>query len=123
MLSYEQIFNFISSMSGFIGLTKVAAYGTAKTGVLGMTRAFASDFSENGIRFNAIVPGFIETEIFRKAVEGDPERRQKILARTPMGKFGDPMDIGWAALYLASDASSFVTGTFLTVDGGALIGF
>jgi NAD(P)-dependent dehydrogenase (short-subunit alcohol dehydrogenase family) len=54
---------------------------------------------------------------------GDPERQQKILARTPMGKFGDPMDIGWVALYLASDASSFVTGTFLTVDGGALIGF
>jgi gluconate 5-dehydrogenase len=114
---------FISSMSGFMGLTKVAAYSAAKTGVLGLVRSLASELSGEGIRFNAIVPGFIETPMFRRAVDGDPERQRKILGRTPMGKFGDPADVGWAALYLASDASKFVTGTSLTVDGGALIGF
>ncbi|MDR1136768.1 MAG: SDR family oxidoreductase [Synergistaceae bacterium] len=114
---------FVSSMSGFIGLTKVAAYSAAKTGVLGLTRSLASELSGEGIRFNAIVPGFIETPMFRKAVGDDPERQRKILDRTPMKKFGDPLDIGWAALYLASDASAFVTGTSLVVDGGALIGF
>jgi gluconate 5-dehydrogenase len=114
---------FVSSMSGFIGLTNVAAYSTAKTGILGLTRSLASELSGEGIRFNAIVPGFIETPMFRQAVGDDPERQRKILSRTPMNKFGDPLDVGWAALYLASDASAFVTGTSLVVDGGALVGF
>jgi gluconate 5-dehydrogenase len=61
--------------------------------------------------------------MLRKAIEGDDERKNKILGRTPMKKFGKPDDIGWAATYLASDAAGFVSGHVLIVDGGALIGF
>lgn len=114
---------FVSSMSGFIGLTQMTGYSVSKTGILGMVRTLASELSGSGIRFNAIAPGFIDTPMFQKATANDPERQRKILSRTPMNQFGTPMDIGWAALYLASDASSFVTGTCLTVDGGCVTGF
>ena len=95
----------------------------AKSGTLGMMRSFASELSGTGIRFNAIVPGmdrYADVEVFQCR---RPGRAQRIIGRTPMKKFGQPEDIGWAALYLASDASRFVTGTSLVVDGGAMIGF
>lgn len=114
---------FISSMTGFIGLTYVTAYAAAKSGVLGMVRTLSSEISQDGIRVNAIAPGFIETPMFHQATDGDPERQHKILSRTPMRKYGTPMDIGWAAVYLCSPAASFVSGTALIVDGGAVIGF
>lgn len=114
---------FISSMSGFMGLTNVSAYGTAKAGVMGMVRSFASELSEAGIRVNAIVPGFIESPMFRKAMENDLQRYEKIIGRTPMKKTGSPEDIGWACVYLASEASAYVTGTQIIVDGGNLVGF
>lgn len=114
---------FISSMTGFIGLPYVTAYAAAKSGVLGMVRTLSSEISPDGVRVNAIVPGFIETPMFHQATDGDPARQQKILSRTPMKKYGTPMDIGWAAVYLCSPAASFITGTALTVDGGAVIGF
>jgi gluconate 5-dehydrogenase len=72
---------------------------------------------------NAIAPGWIETEMSRKALDGDPARRDKILSRTPMGRLGKPADIGWAAVYLSSPAAEFVTGVILPVDGGISIGF
>ncbi len=114
---------FISSMSAFFGLTSVTAYSAAKSAVLGLTRSIASEVSCDNVRVNAIAPGFIDSEMFRKAVEGDEDRQNKILGRTPMNKYGDAMDIGWAAVYLCSPAASFVTGTCLAVDGGCLIGF
>lgn len=114
---------FISSMTGFIGQPYVAGYSAAKSSVLGLVRTLASEVSSEGIRINAIAPGWIETPMLHKAVDNDPPRKAKILGRTPMNKFGKPEDIGWAAVYLCSNAASFVNGISLVVDGGALIGF
>lgn len=114
---------FTASMTSFFGLPRVFAYTTAKSAYLGMVRSLAVDLSPKGIRVNAIAPGFIETEISRRAMEGDPLRRQKVLHRTPIGRFGTPEDVGWAAVYLSSPAARFLTGVVLPVDGGMLIGF
>ncbi|WP_429189237.1 SDR family NAD(P)-dependent oxidoreductase [Fusobacterium sp. PH5-44] len=114
---------FISSMTGFLGQPYVTGYSAAKSAVLGMVRTLATEVSSEGIRINAIAPGWIETPMLHKALDGDPERKNKILGRTPMKKFGKPEDIGWAAVYLCSNAASFVNGVSLIVDGGALIGF
>ena len=114
---------FQASMTSFIGQPYVMGYSTAKAGYLGMMRTLATEASGSGVRVNAIAPGWIDTPMFRKATDGDPERKAKILGRTPMNKVGDPTDIGWAAVYLCSDAAKFVSGVCLPVDGGALIGF
>ena len=114
---------FISSMSAYIGLPYVSAYGAAKAGVLGFARVLASEVSGDNVRVNAITPGFIETEMFRKATSGDPARQERILSRTSMHRYGKPEDIGWAAVYLCSDAANFISGTSLVVDGGMLTGF
>ena len=88
-----------------------------------MTRSLAAELSASGIRVNAIAPGWIESPMLRQALAGDKARADKILGRTPMARFGEPSDIGWAAVYLASPAAKFVTGVCLPVDGGASIGF
>ena len=72
---------------------------------------------------NAIAPGWVDTPMTRKALAGDQARIDKILGRTPMGRFGEPDDIGNAAVYLCSPAAKFITGVVLPVDGGASIGF
>jgi gluconate 5-dehydrogenase len=114
---------FTASMASLFGLPLVIAYAAAKSAYVGMVRTYATEFSPHGVRVNAIAPGWIETEMSRKALAGDPGRRDKILGRTPMGKLGQPSDIGWAAVYLASPAAAFVTGVILPVDGGISIGF
>jgi gluconate 5-dehydrogenase len=114
---------FIASMASLFGLPQVVAYSAAKSAYVGMVRALATELSPHGVRVNAIAPGFIETEMSRKALEGDPARRDRILTRTPMARLGDPDDIGMAAVYLCSAAAKFVTGIVLPVDGGASIGF
>ncbi len=114
---------FISSMSALLGMTRVCVYGSAKSALMGLTRCMAGDVSADGIRVNAIIPGFIDTPMFHQAVDSDLPRQQKILGHTPMGSYGRPEDIGWAAVYLCSNAASFVNGTSLTVDGGCAIGF
>lgn len=114
---------FITSMAGLFGIPQVVAYSAAKSAFIGMVRSLATEVSPHGVRVNAIAPGWIETEMSRKAVSGDPERKRKILGRTPAGRFGDPADIGLAAVYLSSPAAKFVTGAVLPVDGGASIGF
>lgn len=83
----------------------------------------ATEFSADGVRINAIAPGWIDSKMMRTALDEDPARRDKILGRPPMGCFGDADDIGWAAVYLSSTAAKFVTGVVLPVDGGASIGF
>ncbi|QTQ13857.1 SDR family oxidoreductase [Treponema parvum] len=113
----------ISSMSAYLALTKVAAYGSAKGAVLGMVKCLSGDLAPFGIRVNAIAPGFIDTPMFHKAVDDDLPRQKKILGHTPMGIYGKPEDVAWAGLYLASDASGFVTGVSIPVDGGCSIGF
>lgn len=114
---------FISSMAGLFGIPHVAAYSAAKTGVIGLTRALAAEWSAKGVRVNALAPGWIETDFNRGILAADGERRSKILGRTPMGCFGKPEDVGWAAVFLCSPAACFITGVVLPVDGGASIGF
>jgi NAD(P)-dependent dehydrogenase (short-subunit alcohol dehydrogenase family) len=114
---------FIASMASLIGLPQVTAYSAAKAGHLGLVRSLAVEASPHGVRINAIAPGWIESDMLRCSMNGDPERSAKVLARTPMKRFGTPEDVGWAATYLCSPAARFVTGTVLTVDGGASIGF
>lgn len=113
----------ISSMASQYGIPKVIAYTASKSAVEGMTRAMATELSPRGIRINCIAPGFIATEMSAKALNNDPERRAKAMGRTPMGEMGQPSDIGDAALFLASDASKYITGVVLPVDGGNSVGF
>ncbi|MEX6688901.1 glucose 1-dehydrogenase [Danxiaibacter flavus] len=113
----------ISSMAAQYGLPKVVAYTASKTAIEGMTRSLAVELSPSGIRVNCIAPGFIATDMSAKALNNDPERKAKVMGRTPMGKLGEPADIGYAVVYLASNAAKYVTGVVLCVDGGNSIGF
>ena len=114
---------FIASMASLIGIPNVFAYSAAKTGYLGMVRALAVENGSYGITVNAIAPGWIDSEMMRKALDSDPDRKKKILMRTPMEKFGQPEDVANAAVFLASPLAAFITGSCLPVDGGAAIGF
>jgi len=113
----------ISSMAAQYGLPKVIAYSASKTAIDGMTRAMAVELSPQGIRVNAIAPGFIYSAMTDKALNSDPERKAKVFGRTPMGRMGEPTDIGEAALFLAGDTAKYITGVILPVDGGNSIGF
>lgn len=114
---------FTASMASLFGIPKVIAYTAAKSAYVGMVKGLATEFSPQGLRVNAIAPGWIDTDMSRAAFAGDPERLKKILNRTPTGELGTPQDVGWAAVYLTSPAAHFVTGTILPVDGGVSIGF
>jgi NAD(P)-dependent dehydrogenase (short-subunit alcohol dehydrogenase family) len=113
----------ISSMASQYGIPKVIAYTASKSAIEGMTRAMATELSPKGIRVNCIAPGFIATDMSAKALNNDPERKAKAMGRTPMGEMGQPSDVGDAAVFLASDASKYITGVVLPVDGGNSIGF
>jgi len=113
----------ISSMASQYGLPKVIGYTASKAAVEGMTRALAVEWSPFGIRVNCIAPGFIVTAMSSKAFDSDPERKKRVLARTPMGVLGEPADVANAALFLASAQSKYITGVVLPVDGGNAIGF
>ena len=114
---------FIASMTSLFGIPYVLAYSCAKAGYLGMVRNLATEWGPSGVRVNAIAPGWIDSAMMRKAVDSDPERKQKILGRTPLATFGEPEDIGEAAAFLCSPSAKFITGVCLPVDGGASIGF
>ena len=113
----------ISSMAAQYGIPYVIAYTAAKSGIEGMTKAMAVELSPEGIRVNCVAPGFIETKMSAKALNDDPERKQKVLSRTPMAKLGLPEDVAEAIYYLSSDAAKYLTGVILPVDGGNSIGF
>jgi NAD(P)-dependent dehydrogenase (short-subunit alcohol dehydrogenase family) len=113
----------ISSMASQYGIPKVIAYTASKSAIEGMTRAMAVELSPKGIRVNCVAPGFIATDMSARALNNDPERKNKALSRTPMGVLGNPSDVGDAVLFLASDAARYITGVVLPVDGGNSIGF
>ncbi len=113
----------ISSMAAYYGIDRVVAYAASKSGVEGMVKVLASEFSKFNVRINSIAPGFIETNMMKSALNSDPDRMKKALDRTPMGHFGKPDDVGWASVFLASEAPKYVTGISLPVDGGNAIGF
>jgi NAD(P)-dependent dehydrogenase (short-subunit alcohol dehydrogenase family) len=108
-----------ASMLTFQGSPFVPGYSASKGGVGQLTRSLAAAWAGEGIRVNAIAPGWIETELTRPLVE-DAARSAPILARTPMGRWGKPDDIGGVVVFLASEAARFVTGAILPVDGGYL---
>jgi len=113
----------LSSMASQYGIPKVMGYTAAKAAVEGMTRALAVEWSPFGVRVNCIAPGFILTAMSSKALDDDPERMHRVLARTPLGRLGEPSDVANAALFLASAQSKYLTGVVLPVDGGNAIGF
>ncbi|MEZ4684681.1 MAG: SDR family oxidoreductase [Bacteroidia bacterium] len=113
----------ISSMSAWYGIPKIIAYTASKTAVEGMTRSMAVDLGPLGIRVNCVAPGFIKTPMSDKALNSDPERKNRVLSRTPLGQLGKPEDIGNAVFFLASDQASFIHGEVIKVDGGNSIGF
>ncbi len=113
----------ISSMASRYGIPKVVAYAASKSAIEGMTRALAVEWSPLGVRVNCIAPGFIETAMSSKALDGDSGRKQRVLSRTPIGRLGEPADVANAALFLASSKSRYITGVVLPVDGGNSIGF
>ncbi|WP_337968890.1 SDR family oxidoreductase [uncultured Flavobacterium sp.] len=113
----------ISSMASQYGIPKVIAYSASKGAIESMTRAMAVELAPFGIRVNCIAPGFIKTKMSAKALDSDPERKNKVLSRTPMGVLGEPSDIADAVYYFALSESKYTTGTILPVDGGNSIGF
>lgn len=113
----------ISSMASQYGIPKVIAYTASKSAIEGMTRAMAVELSPEGIRVNCVAPGFIATDMSAKALNNDPERKNKVLSRTPMGKLGVPADVADAVYFYATEGAKYVTGTVLPVDGGNSIGF
>ncbi|MEH6406154.1 MAG: SDR family oxidoreductase [Leeuwenhoekiella sp.] len=113
----------ISSMAAQYGIPKVIAYSASKTAIEGMTRSMAVDLAQFDIRVNCVAPGFIKTPMTAKALDSDPERKNKVFSRTPMGKMGEPGDIADAVYYLASSEAKFTTGIVMPVDGGNSIGF
>ncbi len=113
----------ISSMASQYGLPNVIAYTASKSAVEGMTRAMAVELAKYGIRVNCLAPGFIKTNMSSLALDKDPERKKKVISRTPLNRLGKPDEVAEAALFLVSDSASFITGVVLPVDGGNSIGF
>lgn len=113
----------ISSMVSRYGLPNIIAYTASKSAVEGMTRAMAVELAPYHIRVNCLALGFIKTNMSTLALEKDPERKKRVLSRTPLGRLGKPEEVADAALFLISPASSFITGVVLPVDGGNSIGF
>ena len=113
----------ISSMASQYGLPNVIAYTASKSAIEGMTRAMAVELAQYGIRVNCLAPGFIKTNMSSLALEKDPERKKKVLSRTPLGRLGKTEEVADAALFLVSQSASFITGVVLPVDGGNSIGF
>jgi NAD(P)-dependent dehydrogenase (short-subunit alcohol dehydrogenase family) len=109
----------IASLGSFLAFRDVSAYCASKTAVLSLTRSLACEWAADGISVNAIAPGIFPTEMNSALINGSP-RGKELLMRTPMGRFGKPEELAGAAVLLASDGASFITGQCIAVDGGYL---
>ncbi|MGC2582564.1 MAG: SDR family oxidoreductase, partial [Acidobacteriaceae bacterium] len=109
----------IASMMSFQGGIRIAAYVASKGGIAQVTKALANEWASRNVQVNAIAPGYFQTENTR-ALQDDETRNRQILERIPAGRWGEPQDLAGAAVFLASPASDYVTGTVLVVDGGWL---
>jgi NAD(P)-dependent dehydrogenase (short-subunit alcohol dehydrogenase family) len=108
---------FMASIAGIDPIPAIAAYSVSKAGMLGLMRALAKELGPVGVRVNAIAPGLIETK-FSAALFQNPDAYRQVMAGTPLGRHGQPEDIVGAAVFLAADASAYVTGQVILVDGG-----
>src|SRR5438477_11996487 len=108
----------IGSMMSLFGASFVAPYGASKGGIVQLTKALATAWAKDNIQVNAVLPGWIDTNLTRRAREEVKGLHERVVARTPAGRWGEPEDMGGIAVFLASRASDFVTGTAIPVDGG-----
>jgi NAD(P)-dependent dehydrogenase (short-subunit alcohol dehydrogenase family) len=110
----------MSSIAGLMGSPIGVAYHASKHGVIGLTKASASEYADKGIRINAVCPGVVETEM-AKRINTTPEMYQQLLQMHPIGRFARPEEVAESVLFLSSDKSSYLTGHALPIDGGVLI--
>ena len=108
----------MASVAGLVGFRNLPAYVASKHAVLGLTRTAALEYAQSGVRVNAVCPGVIHTEMIDRVTGGDPEIERQFTGLEPIGRMGRPEEIAAAAVWLCSDAASFVTGHPLTIDGG-----
>jgi 3-oxoacyl-[acyl-carrier protein] reductase len=112
----------ISSVNGLMGFSTEHVYSGVKAGIIGLSRSLACEVGRDGIRVNCICPGTIVTEIWQPQIDADPDLLDRLAKLYPIGRLGRPEDIADAALYLAGDEASFVTGAVLVIDGGLTAG-
>jgi NAD(P)-dependent dehydrogenase (short-subunit alcohol dehydrogenase family) len=107
-----------SSVAGLTGFNGMSAYVSAKHGLLGLTKSAALDYAKANIRINAVCPGIIQTPMIERFTQGRPENLKDLTSSEPIGRVGSPEEVAEAVLWLCSDASSFVLGATLSIDGG-----
>ncbi|GAA4359948.1 SDR family NAD(P)-dependent oxidoreductase [Paeniglutamicibacter cryotolerans] len=110
---------FVGSLNSSIGLPRIAPYVATKTGILGVARSLSAEWAASGIRANVIGPGYFRTKLTEDLL-AQPEQKARIMGRIPMRRLGDPSDLGGMAVFLLSDAASYITGQLFNVDGGWL---